>query len=41
LVLLKVNVEVLFLFLSHIIEVKERVPGQNPPFIQRDKISDG
>jgi hypothetical protein len=33
--LLKVNVELLLLFLIHIIEVKERAPGQTPPVIQR------
>jgi hypothetical protein len=32
--LLKVNVELLLLFLIHIIEVKERAPGQTPPVIQ-------
>jgi hypothetical protein len=33
--LLKVNIELLLLFLIHIIEVKERAPGQTPPVIQR------
>jgi hypothetical protein len=33
--LLKVNVELLLLFLIHIIEVKERAPGQTPPVLQR------
>ena len=32
--LLKVNVELLLLFLIYIIEVKERSPGQTPPVIQ-------
>jgi hypothetical protein len=30
-----VNVELLLLFLIHIIEIKERSPGQTPPVIQR------
>jgi hypothetical protein len=33
--LLKVNVEPRLLFLIHIIEIKERAPGQIPPVIQR------
>jgi hypothetical protein len=33
--LLKVKVELLLLFLIHIIEIKERAPGQTPPVIQR------
>jgi hypothetical protein len=33
--LLKVDVELLLLFLVHIIEIKERAPGQTPPVIQR------
>ena len=32
--LLKVNVELLLLFLIYIIEIKERAPGQTPPVIQ-------
>ena len=32
--LLKVNVELLLLFLSYMIEVKKRAPGQTPPVIQ-------
>ena len=33
--LLKVNVELLLLFLVEIIEIKERAPGQTPPIFQR------
>ena len=33
--LLKINVELLLLFLNRIIEVEERAPGQTPPVIQR------
>ena len=33
--LLKVNVELLLLFLVEIIEIKERTPGQTPSIFQR------
>jgi hypothetical protein len=35
LALLKVNVELLLLFLVEIIEIKERAPGQTPRIFQR------
>ena len=32
---MKVNVEILLLFLVEIIEIKDRAPGQTPPIFQR------